>query len=226
MKDKIRKLLALAQDKGATEEEAASALRMASKLALKHGIEMTSLGSINQGPNIIRLNTKSYRSHPYIIHACQSAAKLYACQVVINHLDKTDNQFIICGLQENVDATLITFEWIHRQIERWYKHYLPKGMSVSERANYRRTFKYACSVRIHHRCMELVTELIEAPEKGMGTALVVQSYFKQQNQYTRAFMINEFPGLTRRKKSNRKTGRGTYDGMKAGDQVELHKQLD
>jgi hypothetical protein len=45
IKQKILKLLNLANDKGATEDEAATAMRMAMGLMTRHGIEQSQLGS-------------------------------------------------------------------------------------------------------------------------------------------------------------------------------------
>ena len=143
--ERIRKLLALANDDGATESEAATAMSMASELMLKYGISRP-----NRDPTvgkIIALHTRSRTFQPWISRLVLTATKLTACTYLYRQqLDGVDYE--IYGNDNNRAAAKLLFDFIYIQVSRWYKTSLESGLTQKDRAEYRRTFKYAAAMTL------------------------------------------------------------------------------
>lgn len=216
IKEKIRKLLALARDSGASEHEAALAMERAQQIALEHAIDIESVQTINTGPNIVVVRAeKMYQNRPYYIQLACAAAELYFGQALIRQ--RPDSlSFTWVGTPDNVEFAQATFDWLIEQVERWYKTMLPKGLSVSARANYRRTFKWACSARVRMR----VGQLKPALPSSSSRALVVVDTLQKAAEAKVASMN---PNKSRSRP--KAMGRGTLDGMAAGEKVQLRREI-
>src|SRR5690606_36132948 len=159
IKERILKLLALARDAGATEHEAALALAKAQQLAAQHALDLESMQAVNTGPNIVVDRSKEiYQNRPYVIHLASAAAELYFGQALFRNV-AGELAFTWVGTPDNIQFAKATFEWLYLQTETWYKQELPRGLSVSRRAQFRRNFKWACSLRLRSRVKEMKLKL-------------------------------------------------------------------
>lgn len=222
IRDRVKKLLSLGNNAGATEFEAAQALQMASDLMARYNIQIdTSTNAEDR--QVIRGGWFSY-DHPWQKIAAMAAAALYNCQVISG---STDLQFV--GRSHNIDAARDTHLWIIEQIERFYKEALTPGLSKSDRAEFRRTFKFACANRVYFRSTEIRSDRqrvdnVKAIEQTGSTALVVVKSIVQQIEEVRAFM-DEIPGLRTGRSVRYKMGSGTAAGQRAGNNVQLNRAL-
>ena len=164
IRDKIRKLLDLAKNDGATEAEAETAMRFASALIMKHGIEESSLKKVKLTTG--RSETKEVIRDEWELWCAQAAGDLYSCRIVCY---RGPQEFVFVGREANRDAALDTFGMIVAQVEKQYKIHLPRGLSKSARAEYRRTFKEACALRVYHRAKEVVQSLLKDEEAIKST---------------------------------------------------------
>lgn len=230
IKDKIAKLLAVAHDKGATEHEAATAMGMASRLMLQHGISQDEFRKVEI--EVIE-GLRAEADHRWMVMTSQGAGMLYGCKP-IRYRDRDGDKISYVGRSDNVDAATFTYKWLCDQIETFYKQALPKGLSKGERAEFRRTFKEACAIRVYYRIEALVKEMmandtmasealaLEAPKAG--TALVVVNHRKELEAEVDAFM-NAANVRRNTRAVSIKSGSGTGAGMRAGDNVKLRQQV-
>lgn len=219
--DKIKKLFALAADKGASEDEAATAMRLAMGLMAKHGIEQSDLPS-DEIPRTKRGNVMKFKFEKHQVVIANAAAYLYGCRIIFYDMGKSGLQIV--GRPENIDATEATMTYLFRQVEALYKENLPRGLTQSQRSEYRKTFKFACACRVEQRARDLWREMCEnetAARAATGkNALVVANHFKQL--VTEA---NDELKDVKARTIKQKMGSGTLDGTAAGDQVKLRQEL-
>lgn len=227
IKSKIIKLLNLANDKGATEDEAGTAMRMALGLMTRHGIEQSALGEGLTPPRAKLGTFIKEKFHPHQITLATAAGTLYGCRLVCFGKGGSGGiQFI--GRQDNIDAAELTLLYLTRQVEALYKTSLPKGMGKTARAEYRRTFKDACANRVSTRASLLMRQMAfdQATAKAATgqNALVVQGYFEQCFKEADDMMKQSF-GDVKGMERKFKYGSGSHAGNTAGDNVKLRQEV-
>jgi len=117
--ERIRKLLRLAEDAGATEAEAASALERASALLLRHNLTMDQVAvtggdalPVTEQP--IRTGwAGSWRGTLLAI-----LARHNLCSPLVSRQGKVDT-VVVVGRPANVQATHALYDWIAAQLERF-----------------------------------------------------------------------------------------------------------
>lgn len=222
IRDKIRALLKLASDKGATEAEAASALAMASALMAKYNLDVSpgdDEEETRRGEWAWRKGIKQWH-----IFLAEASAFIYTCRLVVGGREG----FQWVGRPENLAAAEMTYDWLVEQVERLYKQALPKGMSKEERAEYRRTFKTACAVRVRSRAWEILQALANddrlALEMTGCRALVVREKHEQLFEEADA-LLNDDATLKDLAHRQPGIGRGTIHGFEAAEQVKLNETM-
>jgi hypothetical protein len=218
--ERIKKLLALGRNSGATEAEAETAMGMAAALMLKHGIDEDSLVERKVGAEAgVRLD-KFYEDWHY--ECAQAAATLYTSRA----LKYRNSGVSFVGRKDNIEACAEMTDYLVGEVERLYKVCLPKGMSKIDRANFRKTFKFACARRLFLRAVLIIDEL----KKGKGvasvgsTALVVVESIAAQLREAEEFMMGSMNVKIRMERS-KAAGLGTNAGRQAGDTVKLQRAL-
>ena len=222
---KIRKLLLLAGNDGATEAEAETAMAMATFLMTKHGIESVDATHSDVGRDEIDfLKNPVYQGS--VVYA---AAVLNACRSYVNITPDGYKLYRVVGEKHNREACKLMYEYLCKEVEKFYKIYLPKGMTQRDRANFRRTFKFACARRLSMRAKEIVRELQTneqiAQEHTGSTALVVSDYFTNQLNEIGKWLTGQGITLVTRKSKGRYSGLGTSAGSEAGDNINLQRSL-
>lgn len=223
IKQKIKKLLAVANNASASENESETAMAMAMGLMTKYNLQVNLVDDeLKPISGEQRFHQLDENWHKVLVAA---SAMLFACTSIV--FPRGGCQFI--GRPQNVEAAEDTLLYLVNQVERLYKQNLPKGLSKGERAEYRRTFKWACAVRVNIRAQQIVNSIKsndEAALKYTGSrALVVVESIKAQLEEARAFMEKEFPDLRPAKYQPKKLGSGTEHGRMAGDLVEINRKV-
>lgn len=176
IQEKIQKLLALSSSPN--DNEAKTALALAQKLMLEHGISEDQLNPTK--PQVIGESDNHPFKHKFQQVAAQAAAVLYGAQV-INY--KYNSTLTFVGRADNRKAAELTWSFFLLQIEQAYKDEMPKGMTQRERASYRREFKLSMAHTLYRRCADF-----QPPSSS--TALVIHKdqlaseiadYFANQN---------------------------------------------
>jgi hypothetical protein len=219
MKEKIAKLLRLAKDKGATEAEAAQALAMASAMMAKYGIEV-GLEDLDGENAAVRGNWAYGRcTQRWHIEIASAVGFLYFCKPIIW---RKEDAVRFIGRPDVVDAADMTYNWIVEQVERLYRECLPKGLTKAMRAEYRKTFKFACALRLKDRAGQILQTLqnddVLALEATGSTALVVKGARDAAIDAAEQLVKDETKDLALRHPN---AGIGTRLGQAAGDLVQL-----
>lgn len=113
MMEKIRKLFALANCEGATDNEAATAMRMANKLLDKHSISMIDLAS----PEEVGLSFISNGKQKWICTVFNAITKLYDCRYFTDHNWEVPKHIIV-GTQSNRLTASIVIDHLIDQIKK------------------------------------------------------------------------------------------------------------
>lgn len=224
IKTKIVKLLNLAKDRGASENEAATAMAMATRLMIAHGIKESEL---QQSKAVAGRSEKTELDRDWQEILAHCAGNLFGCMTLFLKSDGKP-MFYYIGRPENHDAAKQTFNYLCDQVESLYKTSLPRGMSQRDRANYRRTFKYACATRIYHRADLLIDEMKRGEhsrEITGGTALVVQGYFDKLADEVDDFLKKSGMTIRTKRSKPRAAGLGTLAGNQAGHAVNIRGAL-
>lgn len=226
MKIKIAKMLAIAKNRGASEAEAATAMSMATKMMLLHGIQEAEL---QESQSIAGRSENTELDRDWQEICAHAAGNLFGCMTLFTK-DSISGApvFYYIGRPENHDAAKQTFNYLLDQIEGLYKAGLPRGMNQRDRANFRRTFKYSCASRVYHRAAELVAEMKRGEhtkEVVGGTALVVQGYFDKLKDEVDEFLKNVGMKIRTKQSKPRAFGLGTASGAAAGNAVNIRSAL-
>ena len=180
VKAKIAKLLNMTVENGCSEDEAANAMRMAAGIAARAGIELASCMTPEQAKQKATIKRTFAEMKVYESMAAEAAACLYGVECNAPNYGKNGYWFV--GRQDNIDLAEQTMLWLVQQIETLYKQHLPKGLDKRTRAEYRKSFKDACALRVWQRADALVKDMQhneQAAQNATGqNALVVAGYFQ------------------------------------------------
>lgn len=218
--DRIRKLLRLARDKGASEHEAASAMAMAQKLMMQHNIEQVE--EQHEEPAIRGEWHQRDIDKKWQLLLVQAVAKLYSCRVVTSSAGAVR----FYGKASNVLVCADTLDWIVEQMDDLYKQglrafKLESGGSLSQRTrgNFRTTFKEACALRVYHRCAEIVAKARNEIPGHMALVVIDQALAGADD------LLKQDNIRSSGKAMNLRSGFGTGAGRTAGDQVKLQSTV-
>ena len=233
IKQKIRKLLAMAATgSGASEDEAATAMKMAMALMTRHGIEQDQLGG--ELPKAVfgqrgrtRDQKKGQRVNaamiPHHVSLASAAATLYGCKALF--YDRGRNGFVFVGRPDNIDAAETTLFWLIQQVEELFKEAkkikLEENEFIARTDEFRITFKEACSNRVWHRAIDLVKNPALIAQATGKNELVVKDYFEKLD----AEAVQAMGKVKPMRASKSKYGYGSIAGWKAGDKVKLRREI-
>ncbi len=117
--ERIRKLLRLAEDAGATEAEAASALERASALLLRHNLTIDQVAMTGgDAPPVTEQPIGTGWAGSWRGTLLASLARHNLCSPLVSRQGKVDT-VIVVGRQANVQATHALYDWIAAQLERF-----------------------------------------------------------------------------------------------------------
>jgi hypothetical protein len=190
-KAKITKLLNMTVENGCSEDEQETAMTMAASIATRLGIDLEAQRASEPTAAQRRAMKKAFNQEFKVhqVEAFKAAAELYGCELYTYGHGKGGLFFV--GREENIEMAEQTAFWLMRQVELLYKQHLPRGLSQSVRAQYRKTFKAACANRVKIRAYALMREMAfnnAAAQAATGqNALVVQGYFQQLHKENAAF---------------------------------------
>jgi hypothetical protein len=227
--EKIRKLLRLARNKGATEAEAATAMGMAQKLMLQHNID-----NVEEAVEQIAVrgdwhDAEIDKKWQQILMS--AVAKLYNCRAVMMvHTRKV--QFV--GKPSNVLVCADTLQWVVEQVGELHKQALRtfrqdqlarngEAPNLQQRKfesrNFRLNFKEACAHRIWQRVNEIVAAARNEIPAHMALVVIDQALAAADD------LLKEDNVKAGRAMRMRSSGLGTGAGRAAGDQVKLQRTV-
>jgi hypothetical protein len=117
--ERIRKLLRLAENAGATEAEAAAALERANALLVRHNLSMDAIAvSGGEQPTVTEQHIRAGWAGSWRGSLLGILARHNLCSPIISRRGRTDT-VVVVGRPANVQATHAMYEWIAEQLEHF-----------------------------------------------------------------------------------------------------------
>jgi Protein of unknown function (DUF2786) len=220
--DRVRKMLALANDSAATEGERDNALRMAYNLLAKHNLTEEDVKRSGQQPADEERIDNSFTSwsQPWARTVFRAVAKLFFCNYYTGgKYSSTKMRHIYVGKVSNATTAALMGEYLVTSILRECRKLYRENLSPQSRA-----FATGAADRIYWRVDALIREQGEATP---GTALVLANVYTQEKQGNDAFALAAWGELKAGKSRERaKVDRDAYRaGSEFGAKASLNAQL-
>lgn len=213
VRDRIRKLLALARN-NSSEHEANAALERAQAMMLEYGVT-----EVGDDPEHIEVRAGEWiNGHfraAWHFQVAYAIARLYGCR---NMFVKDRGLHRFAGMQHQIDAAEETFLWVVDQVEGYYKTALKAfdgQLSKTQRAELRASFKDAAALRIQVR----VSKILNDRKASANALVVVDTANEKVNQMFEEMEVKE------RKMPALREGFGTGAGFNAGGLVRIQKEV-
>lgn len=227
--ERIRKMLALANDAGATEGERDNAMRMAHATLAKYNLDIAMIEASGTKKAKGEARTKeagTFYGRPWARSICQSIAQLMFSEYVYFSAKRaTDTGHYFIGRHSNAMAAT--------ELARFVVEAVLKEAKRHERANGGgwptvRAFAWGAARRVGERVAEIRADAEKAPVEVPtgGTALVLASVYAIEAEQNALAVATYFPKLR-----TGRTGKGVYDseayeaGREYGGTIGLNPQL-
>lgn len=215
IRNRVRKLLALASDPGATDNERAVAMSKAQMLIDEHSIILG-----EEHPEQIRA-IKGDRfgkgfGKPFHRLAQSAIARLYDVEPIMYASGKAGYSY--WGLSHQVEAAEETFFWVVAQIEEQYRFALKTfdgTLDRSGRADLRKSFKDAAAMTLHDR----VTEILASRKRDSRALVVVNDVQEQIRAMKTEGKVKEGRSVSVRE------GLGSHLGREAGRRIKVQRDV-
>lgn len=233
VKDKIRALLNLANDKAATEGEVAAAMNRANKLMQEYMIEIKDIDTAKEEFVCISKSFNWLHKQSITISMDNRIAKAFNCEMVFNRYHKRSTVY---GTELDVDTAIYMIELAHNALNNAF-------------ARYRRTEEYAKALHIYEisksalkndfikgfafGVMKVCEDIIndnKVPEETESDNTITEVKYQMivlKNDMVKEYMHEQNPNL----KTSKSRIRGINDenafssGYKGGLQVRFNKGI-
>lgn len=219
--DKIRKLLAMANDARGNEQERDTALRQAYALLVKHNLDMADVeASAHEAEDPRIKNEFESWSQKWAKGIFHSMAKLFFCTYYSSRkINATKCRHVFVGRSGNATTAALMGEYIVtsilRECRRNYVHNL---------APESRSFAIGAADRIWQRVVQLTAQT--QAEASPGTALVLVDLYKAEANANEAFIKEQGTELVVKKTRQADVNLAAYtSGHRYGNTVSLNKQV-
>ena len=210
IREKVRLLLNLTTEKGATEAEAATAMAIALRLLEKYNLAMSDIG--NNSPES-ELGSESMNGLHYQWESslAQSIAKHNMCDFI-----RYNSRYVIIGRRINMESAIEMYRWIAVQLTNMIYNYVDKRPEYISTVKWRNNFLWGATTRVQARLSELQNErhTMETDCK----ALVLNRQSEAKDFRMNVLFPNQRWTTTTRKQ---RIGEGFREGREAGDEVRL-----
>jgi len=219
--NRIKKMLALANDLAATEGEREAALRAAYSTMTKYNIGMATVAQHGAPEARIDFDNQSF-SWMWAKQVNGIIGKLFFCKVLIGRkINGTQVEYHFIGKESNAMTAAVMADWIVKSIlkegRKLYKENTSPGM---------RAFAMGAMARLGTRVDELIKQ--EQAQATPGTALVLVDLYRTEETANDEF-VNERYGELRKSRSvaKGKLDRTAFEaGLNYGDSINLNKQVE
>lgn len=217
--DKVKKLLTLANNAGATEGERENALRMAAGLLAKHNLDMTDY-HIHVQQEDREDHTNATFGMMWCKQVSNSIAKLFFCKYYFGKkINGTKIEHHFVGKASNAATAALMSEYVISSIlsecrKRWKHNLAPES----------RSFSMGAARVIAERVKDMIKEA--KPEGSNSTSLVVVELYKTELEANMAFLEAGGTSLIRAKVRQTGVIGSAYDaGKEHGGTIGLNAQV-
>lgn len=214
--ERIRKLLALAADSGATEHEAALALARAQALLRKHDLEIADIERLTGKPKATVTEQREPRTTTHLREVSLAAviSRANRCRL----LKDRDTLYFI-GREANIEATKLALRWISQQLLQAHGRAVA-GRRIDSGVAARVAFLEGAVSRVAQRLRE-AQQAAERDEAGVTALVLVRD--REVNDY----IANKYGSRVKARKTThyRRGDRNAREaGFAAGGDVSLAPQ--
>lgn len=220
---RIRKMLALANDAAATEGERDNALRMAHALLVKHNLSLDEVEQKTRDQEDPRgTEVIDSWSQPWAKQVFNYTAKLFFCKYYFGKkINATKCQHHFVGRASNTTTVSLMGEFlvtsILREARKLYVHNL---------APESRSFACGAADRIAVRVTNMLAEATKQQDASPGTALVLADLYKTEQDANAAYLAEAGVALVAGRAGSNKVNANAYNAGKAyGNTVSLNNQV-
>lgn len=224
MLDKIRKLLAKAEDPAVTPEEADSYNELAAGLIARYGIDQALLAESGQVTDVItsvriRVHNPYSRDKAGLLNAIAQALR---CRVILHSCGKTVETVTVFGYRCDLDRVELLFTSLLVQAATGLARVRPDGWRRESVAAYRRTWLAGFGTAVYRRLtaaeQRATTQADQTPSGTVSTSTALVLVDRKARVDT-AFST-EFAHV--RKSARRQlSGSGYHEGHRAGQNADL-----
>lgn len=240
--ERIKKLLKLANDAGATEAEAATAMSKVSEILAEHNLTMAQVdATVSKDDERVQghKGRHTHRNNKWEIHLFSGAASLNFCDYYTNHLlDVTGKlqrlQHVTIGKPVNVLAAELLAEYLVETVNRMAKAYSVTGAccaaalaAKTSNAMAAHRYKQGMAIRLRQRMAELkILRSKTATKTSDGRNLpALQDAYDAAQQQIQLWHQQANLGLEMKSHKLKGHSRALSQGMKDADTVNLDTQL-
>lgn len=248
---RVRKMMKLANDAGASEGERDNAMRMVHATLAKYNIAMSLVDAGDAQTEEKRESLrKAFLGKPWAIQIAAAIARMYFCHYHYSTMGGNAGPtqkalHVFVGRESNVvtaqEMAQFVVESVNREAQRYQR-------SIGGRYGDYRAFAQGAAQRIRERCYQIeqdaktkgVEDVPTDEQPGLltsdeafnqvpGTALVLASLYKTEDDANTAFVAKVYGKLGKGRSSTfapgATTGNARSAGAKFGSKVSLHKQI-
>lgn len=224
--NRIKKMLALANDAAATEGERDNAMRMAYATMAKHNIDMATVESSGQQQTEKREeHYQEFFGRPWARQVAHAIARMLFCEYVVSHVggekSKIYKHRFIGRTSNAVTAAELSRYLVNSIIKEARTRYGSGGSAEG------RTFSVGATSAIRERVRKMIQEATQPPvEKTPGTALVLVNMYRSEAEANAMVLRSMYPKL-----QAARGGKGVHDsdayraGQQYGSTVSLNRQI-
>jgi len=216
--EKVRKLIALGTNSGATEGERDNAIRMAHGLLAKHNLVVSDLEEITES----RIQQFSeYQNKPWAGVTVNAIAKLFFCSCYGEEKRAnipgtgTKRKIFFIGKEANVTAAILMADYVITAIRR-----------ERNRNKYSYSFCNGASAKISQRVQEIINSSSIQDGESTCTDLALVSVYKTEEEANQEFISKEV-GLLKQKKYQARNNDALayFAGCAYGNGISLNNQV-
>lgn len=222
---RVRKMLALANDDGASEGERDNALRMAYNMIAKYNLSMSSIES--NGAEVRIDECWTYRRQPWTISVTNSIANLFFCNYYYVKIKGNVAQHHFVGKDSNAVTARYMAEFVVTSIIAQGRK---ESRAIGEPSAWRRSFFMGAADRIRSRIIELRKEEGDSNKKDVasgGTSLVLASVYDSERKANEDWLASQGVSLRTKKITSKAAAHmsGYSSGDSFGKTIQLSRQV-
>lgn len=218
--ERVKKLIALGTNAGATENESQIAMRRAHSLMAKHNIDMAQL---SDKPAERATSESIHPGYRWARDITTIVAYLYMCRIVF-HPSRQRNKYRFTFVGEAVNTAIAAD--ISKFIVMSLKREAARGRRIHGTA-WQTSFLHGAAQRITDRCWQLIAEAKrgEVDEVSTSKALVLASLYDQEDRLNQEYIDTLETTKTVARNIRINSSEGYYAGWEAGDRIQIQREM-
>ena len=224
--EKVKKLLRLGENAGATEAERDRAMAQAHKFLAKYNLD---IAAVNGDTDTDRTDEiAEFVNNPAARSIAQSVSKLYFVKYLFF---RGTNKHLFIGTTVNVIAAIDITKWLLKNIDKEARRTLrndPIAWQTTPESKYVTSFRHGAADAIFVKVSEIIAETRNQKSDAVpGTSLVLADVYEQEKAKNEQYSVEKY-GQSRSSKTRarRNIDYDAYSsGVEHGRSVNLQKQV-